>query len=93
MGCYFDDCTASLFRFAGTESDKGTPPASKMLLFRPPFAAAPLGKAFPFSSCSGLGRFVMLSTWRSSNTTTAFSFTSFLDCLCRKSFLLLRTFR
>src|SRR5215471_20264237 len=51
-------------------------PASRMLLFKPPFAAAPFGTYFPFSSCLGLGRLVMLETFKSSNTRTAFSVTS-----------------
>jgi hypothetical protein len=33
-------------------------PASKMDLFHPAFAAAPLGTYFPFSSCLGAGAFV-----------------------------------
>ena len=43
-------------------------PASKIDLFNPAFAAAPLGTYFPFSSCLGAGAFVRFFTCKSSNT-------------------------
>src|SRR5438270_11887721 len=45
-------------------------PASKILLFRPPLALAPLGRYVPFSSCLGLGFLVRLPIWISSKTIT-----------------------
>src|SRR5438132_392893 len=42
-------------------------PASRMLLFNPPFAAAPLGKYSPVaSSCFGFGRLLRLAACKSS---------------------------
>src|SRR6266699_4816720 len=43
-------------------------PASRILLFNPPFALAPLGRYVPFSSCLGFGRLLMLAGCNSSNT-------------------------
>src|SRR5437763_12033862 len=45
-------------------------PASRIDLFNPAFAAAPLGRYFPFSSCLGAGAFVRFFTRRSSKTMT-----------------------
>jgi len=45
-------------------------PASRILLFNPDLAAAPLGRYFPFSSCLGFGRFVKFSVCNASNTMT-----------------------
>src|SRR5258708_525623 len=45
-------------------------PASRIDLFNPAFAAAPLGRYFPFSSCFGAGAFVRFLTRKSSKTIT-----------------------
>src|SRR5437899_10414492 len=45
-------------------------PASKMLLFNPPLALAPLGRYAPFSSCLGFGFLVRLPICISSKTST-----------------------
>ncbi len=43
-------------------------PASKMDVFHPPFALAPLGRYVPFSSCLGFGFLVRLHVLMSSKT-------------------------
>src|SRR5712692_6309559 len=43
-------------------------PASRILLLSPLFAAAPLGRYVPFSSCFGLARLLILVICNSSNT-------------------------
>src|SRR6266852_5669983 len=52
-----------------TISVKVAHPASKILLFSPAFAAAPLGRYCPVSSsCFAFGRFVRFFVCKSSNT-------------------------
>src|SRR5207247_10883359 len=54
-----------------TISVKVLHPASRMLLFSPAFALAPLGRYWPVSSfCLGFGLFVRFFVCKSSNTIT-----------------------
>src|SRR6266700_5145457 len=72
---------------------KAPQPASRILLFNPPFAAAPLRTYLPCSSCLGAGAAVILSICKSSETSVLYWFTSLCDCFCKKSRRRLRTLR